>query len=953
MSNNVVQIILQAVDRGVKSTLAGVKGGLDQANKASQAYHQTLSTLNGTADHFRSTMAGVIATVGGLSLFRAGAAQMISFNSTVEQSQIGIAALLRTFGEADGKTMGMSESMQIATDIQKQLQIEGLKTTATYEQLLKALQEGIGPALKAGFNPEQVVKFTSLMTQSAAALGVPMDQLGQEIRSILDGTIDANSRVAKSLGLTNEKVKEMAAQGKLFDYLSGKLKAFGEAGEAMSKTFSGALSNLKDAVGFAIGTAMEKSFGSTTAFLLRLKDAIVTVDDEANTFTFNEKIEQALARVDVAITKVLDKFSKEELAGMLASFVDLMGTIAVAVIQFVAAMAQLWQTLGPFAPAIAGIIVNFVLWGGAFKALIGLPLELLRQLTALKAVVAVLQGTSLSAWALGISTKFASLLALMSPLQLAFAGLGAFLVGMKIQDWVYKQTEPAERALYQLRGEITATEAKFSQFAAFSPVSKNDLFSKSRADLEKYKQELEGAYRYQVSVVQQLTIASRDTNMFGGLTTEAQQAQVVLGEAKSKLKTLEAAMDDYGDAAKEANSQVAGSATASVAKMKEAQGAALEAMKKKYKEYATEVKRLQGEIANEERSLATQLREMSRSGMSDASAWKDRKKEAQEYEVAAKKAAAEAKAAFEAGDTISAGEKYKEAVQAARDAKSAYAELNKEVKSGDQVVVSSQQALETSMQGVKQAGTLAISILKDQQQAAKGAMDALAQKGGLENLTAGMDEAEKTWLKNWENMKDFAGKQILYVEHQIDAMVKDRHVTVYVTEQIKKATGGLIGAYRSGGLIQALRAGGTVARNILSGGFLPGFGGGDRRLLLGEDGEVMLNKDAVREGSLTAALAFNAKRWDIVIAELINRFKPNLGSLMGYRLGGAIGSLPSLPMQGLAAGGPVAAMGGGYNASYTFTDTAGQSGVVQGSEIDIRRLEAAINKHNRFRSSNR
>lgn len=64
--------------------------------------------------------------------------------------------------------------------------------------------------------------------------------------------------------------------------------------------------------------------------------------------------------------------------------------------------------------------------------------------------------------------------------------------------------------------------------------------------------------------------------------------------------------------------------------------------------------------------------------------------------------------------------------------------------------------------------------------------------------------------------------------------------------------GGLIGAYRSGGLlssIQALATGGGV-RNILSGGRLSGYGGGDRRLLLGEDGEFMIRKEAVaRYGS--------------------------------------------------------------------------------------------------------
>ena len=61
-----------------------------------------------------------------------------------------------------------------------------------------------------------------------------------------------------------------------------------------------------------------------------------------------------------------------------------------------------------------------------------------------------------------------------------------------------------------------------------------------------------------------------------------------------------------------------------------------------------------------------------------------------------------------AGDTITAGEKWKEAVGYADEAKNAYKALNTEVKSGDQVVISQQQGLKTAMEGVKQAGELGI-----------------------------------------------------------------------------------------------------------------------------------------------------------------------------------------------------------------------------------------------------
>lgn len=162
------------------------------------------------------------------------------------------------------------------------------------------------------------------------------------------------------------------------------------------------------------------------------------------------------------------------------------------------------------------------------------------------------------------------------------------------------------------------------------------------------------------------------------------------------------------------------------------------------------------------------------------------------------------------------------------------------------------------------------------------------------------------WGKVWTDFEKNGLTAAEAVDSALDKAARARETTITVRKVEGNQLGGLIGAYRNGGMIQAIQAlatGGGV-RNILAGGRLPGFGGGDRRLLLGEDGEVMLNKHAVKAGGLKAALAFNAGRFDIVLAELSKRMKANIG----YRLGGLVDSLPQIP-QRLAAGGPVAATG--------------------------------------------
>jgi len=258
---------------------------------------------------------------------------------------------------------------------------------------------------------------------------------------------------------------------------------------------------------------------------------------------------------------------------------------------------------------------------------------------------------------------------------------------------------------------------------------------------------------------------------------------------------------------------------------KQVTGKALDEMRAKYQKYASEVKRLQDEIAGRERSLAEQLRSLARTGMSDLGAWEDRKKEAEEYEKAAKKAA-------DAGN-------FDEAVKLADKAKDAYADLNTEVKKGDEVLVSKGEALAAAMSGAERAGKLAVEILKAEQQAAHDAMEALKEKSGFQDLSKGMDEAERKWLENWKNMRVGAIRDIEKVEDRL-VRIKDKEITIWINERVKKALGGPVG-YRGGGK-------------------LGGYGGGDRIPAMLEAGEYIIRKEAVSKFGAGIFHALNSLR---------------------------------------------------------------------------------------------
>lgn len=321
------------------------------------------------------------------------------------------------------------------------------------------------------------------------------------------------------------------------------------------------------------------------------------------------------------------------------------------------------------------------------------------------------------------------------------------------------------------------------------------------------------------------------------------------------------------------------------------EGEALKEVVEAYKRYADEIKSIQDDIAGRQKSLTAELREMARGGMSDADAWADQKREAEEYMAAARRAAEEAKALAEAGDEAASAAKWQEAVKAADDAKAAYKQLNKEIKDGDQVIVSQAEALQTAMDGVKEAGELGVELLKRQQEEIHKLMRDLERDSGMAGLADHLDDAALKMLKSWEEMNNVAETAInqirvgftdlgdeaeelgeklgedmeefaregvaaaAKVEKAIDRAARDRHTTIHIRE-----------GRRLGGII-----GGDPAR-FARGGKLPGYGGGDRIPALLESGEFVIRKEAVKKFGAHVFTALNNLR----LPEL-----PDLSAIVG------------------------------------------------------------------------
>lgn len=257
-----------------------------------------------------AALAAIAAVVGSVALIgTVGSAAFLSLNSSafeyldkLEQIEIGTGALIAQLGQIkrDGIALTGMDAVNAGISLAKEelakLRIDAIQTSATYEQLAEAFQAAVGSGLSAGLSLGEIRQITVGLSQAGAALGVPYNQLRQEINSILEGTIDINSRIAKNLGITNEEVKLWKQKGTLAEELNKRLAGFTAAGVKAATTLTGLKSNLQEAVNVLTGEAALNSFE-------KLKDRLSKILNSVFDFKTGG-IDKALK----PIAQLIDKF---------------------------------------------------------------------------------------------------------------------------------------------------------------------------------------------------------------------------------------------------------------------------------------------------------------------------------------------------------------------------------------------------------------------------------------------------------------------------------------------------------------------------------------------------------------------------------------------------------------------------------------------------------------------
>lgn len=216
----------------------------------------------------------------------------VQFNSTLEQSKLGIAAVLKQFQPE--RFQNFNDALIESGNAIDLLKKKAVESPASFQTLTQALQAVTGPATSAGIALNNQVDLVVNLSQALKGLGIREEQIIQETRALLTGNINADAAAARTLGITAEDISSAKKRGDLFEFLTGKISAFAEAGKLGAQTYDTALSNIGDVLTQVKGELTQPIFEE-------LKKGLLDYIEALNTPEFKDALKPLAAELAILI----------------------------------------------------------------------------------------------------------------------------------------------------------------------------------------------------------------------------------------------------------------------------------------------------------------------------------------------------------------------------------------------------------------------------------------------------------------------------------------------------------------------------------------------------------------------------------------------------------------------------------------------------------------------------
>jgi hypothetical protein len=367
---------------------------------------------------------------------------------------------------------------------------------------------------------EAAGKLTIDFAATLGTMGLGLQQAQQEIGAILNGTIDSNAQLARSLNITNAQVASWKAQGVLVDKLRERMAAFTQANALGARSIAGITSNMKDiveVVGRVAGEPLMEpliaSLESVYNLLSDNRDEIVAVAQQVSNFLLQlyergKQVAEALAPAMAELAKALGSIVSG--AGKGAGETLLMVVSAVA--NLITAIAPAITLIAKLVSGLASIVNTPF---GEMAIQVGLitaaVVTLAPLLSAIPAALTGIAGTAAAATT-GLGGMATAAAAAMAPLLPIIAAGGLLVLTVKIQQVKdsnealesYRQTaEQMGREAIAVQEKLAALQRIIDKGGTLSPDQ-----MKQRDALRNQAQQLGEAYKSLNSDIQSLQTAT-------------------------------------------------------------------------------------------------------------------------------------------------------------------------------------------------------------------------------------------------------------------------------------------------------------------------------------------------------------------------------------------------------------------------------------------------------------
>lgn len=202
---------------------------------------------------------GVVAFAGGI--LKRG----LEFNQTMYDGEKAVSKIIQQFQglNAAAADNAAAKAMQQLVDLEP-------KVAGGLADLVNGFVSTAAASASVGISTAENIDLVGKFANVLGGLGAPIEQVGQELRSILTGNIGADSTIAKTLGITNEMAEAAKKAGNLYGLLNDKLGMMGQASDNAASRFS----SFQSAVDKLAGALAEGLFEQALDGSVRLTDSL-------------------------------------------------------------------------------------------------------------------------------------------------------------------------------------------------------------------------------------------------------------------------------------------------------------------------------------------------------------------------------------------------------------------------------------------------------------------------------------------------------------------------------------------------------------------------------------------------------------------------------------------------------------------------------------------------------